>query len=105
MVKTTNTEIKTKDFFMQLAWLLAACLSFHLFYLGATAFFPLYFLSLFQLSKIKSIPIAFINGIVLGFGIYTYHLQFFISLFNNFAYNLYLASSREDLNRNKYLLR
>ncbi|WDE98449.1 hypothetical protein PQO03_21805 [Lentisphaera profundi] len=89
MDEKNKSYMNGKEFLIPLAWLISACLSFHLSHLGLTAFFPLFFLSLWQITKIKSIPIAFINGIILGFGIYTYHLQFFISIFNHFAYNLF----------------
>jgi apolipoprotein N-acyltransferase len=78
-----------KAFVRHITYFALAAISFQLSYLGATIFFPIYFFALWQLTKIKSIPNAFLTGMSLSFCLYIYHLQFFISIFNQFAYSLF----------------
>ncbi|MDD7986748.1 hypothetical protein PQO01_17500 [Lentisphaera marina] len=78
-----------KPFIRHTSYFILAAMSFHLSYLGATFFFPIYFFALLQITKMKSVPKAFLTGMLLSFSLYIYHLQFFISIFNQFAYSLF----------------
>ena len=78
-----------KELLLGLGWVGLASLLFHLSYLGQVFVLPLYFVCLWKLTQIKSLPLAYMNGIILGMSLYVYHLEFLRGIFNGFAYNLY----------------
>ena len=84
-----NSKNKLNSIVKFLIYFMVASTSFHLSYLGVTVFFPIYFFALWQLTKIKSIAIAFFIGLLLSYSIYVYHLEFFIRIFKSFSFTLF----------------